>query len=135
MQKPVEIEPEWREVLNDFFATEKFKNLTDFVRQEYLSQTIYPKPSELFKAFWLTPFSQVKVVILGQDPYHGAGQAHGLCFSVPNGVTPPPSLKNIYKEIEDDLGIKIRNLEESINSNTKRRPILLYSSIKRKWDL
>ena len=106
MGKEVNIEPEWKEVLNDFFATEKFAKLTNFVREEYLSKTVYPKPEEVFKAFWLTPFSKVKVVILGQDPYHGTDQAHGLCFSVPKGVTPPPSLKNIYKEIEDDLGIK-----------------------------
>lgn len=106
MGKEVNIEPEWKEVLSDFFATEKFASLTDFVREEYLSKTIYPKPEEVFKAFWLTPFSKVKVVILGQDPYHGTHQAHGLCFSVPKGITPPPSLKNIYKEIEDDEQIK-----------------------------
>jgi len=106
MGKEVNIEPEWKEVLNDFFATEKFAKLTNFVREEYLSKTVYPKPEEVFKAFWLTPFSKVKVVILGQDPYHGTDQAHGLCFSVPKGVTPPPSLKNIYKEIEDDEQIK-----------------------------
>jgi uracil-DNA glycosylase len=80
--------------------------LSDFIRQEYQEKTIYPKPENLFKAFWLTPFSKVRVVILGQDPYHDAGQAHGLCFSVPENTTLPPSLKNIYKEIESDLGIK-----------------------------
>lgn len=106
MERKVDIEPEWKEALSDFFATEKFTNLTDFIREEYLSKTVYPKPEEVFKAFWLTPFSKVKVVILGQDPYHGTDQAHGLCFSVPKGVTPPPSLKNIYKEIEDDEQIK-----------------------------
>ena len=106
MGKEVNIEPEWKEALSDFFATEKFAKLTNFVREEYLSKTVYPKPEEVFKAFWLTPFSKVKVVILGQDPYHGTHQAHGLCFSVPKGVTPPPSLKNIYKEIEDDEQIK-----------------------------
>lgn len=106
MGKEVNIEPEWKEALSDFFATEKFAKLTNFVREEYLSKTVYPKPEEVFKAFWLTPFSKVKVVILGQDPYHGTHQAHGLCFSVSQGIIPPPSLKNIYKEIEDDLGIK-----------------------------
>ncbi len=106
MQKDVNIEPEWKEILNDFFVSEKFNQLADFIREEYLNKTIYPKPEEVFKAFWLTPFSKVKVVILGQDPYHGTNQAHGLCFSVPEGITPPPSLKNIYKEIEDDLKIK-----------------------------
>jgi uracil-DNA glycosylase len=104
--KKVNIEPEWAEVLSDFFATQKFTDLSDFIRQEYQEKTIYPKPENLFKAFWLTPFSKVRVVILGQDPYHDAGQAHGLCFSVPENTTLPPSLKNIYKEIESDLGIK-----------------------------
>lgn len=106
MQKSINIEPEWAQILKDYFQTESFKNLVDFVRQEYQSKTIYPAPQDIFKAFWLTPFSKVKVVILGQDPYHGAGLAHGLSFSVPIGVVPPPSLKNIYKEIESDLQIK-----------------------------
>ncbi len=106
MSKKVDIEPEWGAVLTDFFATEKFAQLTDFIRQEYQTKTIYPRPENLFKAFWLTPFSKIKVVILGQDPYHDVGQAHGLCFSVPEKITTPPSLKNIYKEIESDLGIK-----------------------------
>lgn len=106
MSKKVDIEPEWGAILTDFFATEKFAQLTDFIRQEYQTKTIYPRPENLFKAFWLTPFSKIKVVILGQDPYHDVGQAHGLCFSVPEKITTPPSLKNIYKEIESDLGIK-----------------------------
>lgn len=106
MQKDVKIELEWKKALNDFFATKIFFNLANFVREEYLNKTIFPKPEEVFKAFWLTPFSEVKVIILGQDPYHGVGQAHGLCFSVPAGINPPPSLKNIYKEIEEDLKIK-----------------------------
>lgn len=104
--KKVEIEPEWAEALGGFFATEKFQQLAEYVREEYQTKTVYPKPADIFKAFWLTPFSQVKVVILGQDPYHGPGQAHGLCFSVPEGVSLPPSLQNIYKEIKSDLGIK-----------------------------
>ena len=106
MSKPVQIEPEWKEVLSDFFTTSTFSSLSQFVKEEYLSKKIYPKPNDLFRAFYLTPFSQVKVVILGQDPYHGEGQAHGLSFSVPKGVALPPSLRNIYKEIESDLGIK-----------------------------
>jgi len=106
MEKNVKIEPEWAEALHDVFKTEQFKTLADFVRSEYMSKKIFPKPENIFKAFWLTPFSKVKVVILGQDPYHGDGQAHGLCFSVPSGVPIPPSLKNIYKEIESDLGTK-----------------------------
>ncbi|HEY1041608.1 MAG TPA: uracil-DNA glycosylase [Candidatus Paceibacterota bacterium] len=106
MKKEVAIEPEWKAELGDFFALDTFATLSDFVRSEYQAKRVYPLPADIFKAFWLTPFSQVKVVILGQDPYHGAGQAHGLSFSVPNGVRVPPSLQNIYKEIEDDLGIK-----------------------------
>lgn len=106
MASQVKIEPSWAEQLAGYFDTEKFKNLSDFIRSEYLSKTVYPKPENIFKAFWLTPFSEVKVVILGQDPYHGAGQAHGLCFSVANGIKPPPSLVNIYKELEADLGVK-----------------------------
>ena len=95
MEKNVKIEPEWAEALHDVFKTEQFKTLADFVRSEYMSKKIFPNPENIFKAFWLTPFSKVKVVILGQDPYHGDGQAHGLCFSVPSGVPIPPSLKNI----------------------------------------
>jgi len=106
MENNVNIEPEWAEALRDVFENEQFKQLADFVRSEYLTKKIFPKPENIFKAFWLTPFSQVKVVILGQDPYHGDGQAHGLCFSVPNGAQVPPSLQNIYKEIENDLDIK-----------------------------
>jgi len=106
MASQVKIEPSWAEQLAVYFDTEKFKSLSDFIRSEYLSKTVYPKPENIFKAFWLTPFPEVKVVILGQDPYHGAGQAHGLCFSVADGIKPPPSLVNIYKELEADLGIK-----------------------------
>lgn len=102
----VNIEKEWEAVLADYFETDKFKNLSALVREEYLNKKIYPKPENLFRAFFLTPFSKVKVVILGQDPYHGPDQAHGLCFSVPSGVAVPPSLKNIYKEIEKDCGIR-----------------------------
>lgn len=105
-EKDVNIEPEWKVALGDYFNSDKFKALADFVRKEYKTKDIFPKPVDVFQAFWLTPFSQVKVVILGQDPYHDVGQAHGLCFSVPKEKTPPPSLKNIYKELETDLGLK-----------------------------
>lgn len=103
---PVNIEPEWKSVLADYFASAPFKKLAEFVRQECKSKEVFPKPQDVFRAFWLTTFTQVKVVILGQDPYHDVGQAHGLCFSVPEGKTLPPSLKNIYKEIETDLNVK-----------------------------
>jgi len=106
MTKNINIEPEWAEALQDVFADERFVKLADFVRGEYLTKKIFPKPEDVFRAFWLTPFSRVKVVILGQDPYHNDGQAHGLCFSVPSNVPVPPSLQNIYKEIESDLGVK-----------------------------
>jgi uracil-DNA glycosylase len=106
MKKDVEIEKEWKKELASFFETETFTVLTDFIRNEYITKKVFPKPQDIFKAFSLTPFSKVKVVILGQDPYHNDGQAHGLSFSVEDGVIVPPSLKNIYKEIEQDCGIK-----------------------------
>ncbi|MFA6548127.1 MAG: uracil-DNA glycosylase [Candidatus Magasanikbacteria bacterium] len=106
MSKPVDIEPEWATILANYFSSERFQKLADFVREEYVKKSIYPKPQDIFKAFWLTPFSNVQVVILGQDPYHGTDQAHGLSFSVPETVKVPPSLQNIYKEIASDLGIK-----------------------------
>ncbi|MBR5904805.1 MAG: uracil-DNA glycosylase [Alphaproteobacteria bacterium] len=103
----VKIEESWKEVLKDEFEKDYFKKLTDFVRGEYLSgKTIYPEPKNIFNAFNLTPLQNVRVVIIGQDPYHEPGQAHGLCFSVQNGIDLPPSLVNIYKEIESDIGHK-----------------------------
>lgn len=101
----VRIEPSWKEALAPEFEKPYFKALTDFVREEYRTKTIYPPPAKIFNAFNSCPFDQVRVVILGQDPYHGAGQAHGLCFSVNDGVVIPPSLQNIYKELFSDLGI------------------------------
>lgn len=100
----VKIDPSWEKVLKEEFTKEYFKKLIGFVKSEYKNDTVYPAGPEIFKAFEVTPFDNVKVVILGQDPYHGEGQAHGLSFSVPEGVKPPPSLKNIYKEIKEDLG-------------------------------
>ena len=104
----VRIEQSWKEVLADEFNKEYFARLTQFVKEEYNSGTpIYPPARLIFNAFDHCPFDKVKVVILGQDPYHGAGQAHGLCFSVNKGVQFPPSLLNIFKEIESDLGTPI----------------------------
>ena len=94
----------WKEKLTNEFEKPYFKELTEFVRGEYSAQTIYPEPKNIFRAFDLTPFDDVKVVILGQDPYHGRGQANGLCFAVNPDVRPPPSLQNIFKELESDLG-------------------------------
>jgi uracil-DNA glycosylase len=105
----VKIQQEWKEVLEEEFKKDYFKNLVEYLHKEKESgQVIYPPGSLIFNAFNLTPFSKVKVVILGQDPYHNPGQAHGLSFSVPEGVIAPPSLKNIYKEIEADLGISLQ---------------------------
>ncbi len=102
--KEVKIGGGWKEKLSEEFGQEYFKTLTDFVRREYQSATVYPNPKHIFRAFDETPFDAVKVVILGQDPYHGEGQANGLCFAVSSGVRTPPSLQNIFKELESDLG-------------------------------
>ncbi|MDR1763754.1 MAG: uracil-DNA glycosylase [Dysgonamonadaceae bacterium] len=110
----VKIEESWKRQLAAEFEKPYFKTLTDFVRQEYAATRIYPRAGQIFNAFDKTAFDRVKVVILGQDPYHEPGQAHGLCFSVNDGVALPPSLQNIYKELYDDLGIPPResgNLE------------------------
>lgn len=103
----VRMEASWKEVLKDEFEKPYFKNLVEFVKSEYQNQTIYPPENKLFAALDHTPFENVKVVILGQDPYHGPGQAHGLSFSVPDGIPHPPSLKNIFKELQTDLGLEI----------------------------
>ena len=101
------IEDSWKSILQDEFDAPYFIALSEFLREEKKKFTIYPPGPEIFAAFNHTPFNRVKVVILGQDPYHGPGQAHGLCFSVPAGIPHPPSLINIFKEIESDLGIPV----------------------------
>lgn len=100
----VKIEDSWKKRLANEFEKPYFKSLTDFVRDEYAKNTVYPPAKEIFNAFDQCAFEQVKVVIVGQDPYHEPRQAHGLCFSVTEGVQTPPSLVNIYKEINNDLG-------------------------------
>ncbi|MDD3531095.1 MAG: uracil-DNA glycosylase [Candidatus Pacebacteria bacterium] len=100
----VKIEPSWAKHLAGEFEKEYFKELADFVKKEYHEGNVYPAPKNIFRAFDLCPFEKVKVVILGQDPYHGTGQANGLSFAVGEGVAIPPSLQNIFKEIESDLG-------------------------------
>ena len=102
----VKIEASWKEKLAPEFEKDYFVTLTDFVRQEYQATRIYPPGSRIFAAFDACPFDAVKVVILGQDPYHGPRQANGLCFSVSEGVPLPPSLRNIYQEVQSDLGIQ-----------------------------
>jgi uracil-DNA glycosylase len=109
------IEPEWLEVLRPEFEKPYFYELKSFLLEEKQHYYVYPPGNRIFAAFDYAPFSKVKVVILGQDPYHGDGQAHGLCFSVPDGIALPPSLVNIYKELNTDLGIpvpKSGNLEK-----------------------
>ncbi len=103
----VKIEASWKQVLNEEFEKEYFRALTSFVKGEYQSQRIYPPGSQIFNAFNYSTFDKTKVVILGQDPYHGPGQANGLCFSVTEGVAMPPSLVNIFKELKADLGREI----------------------------
>lgn len=104
----VQIEPSWKAQMQAEFDKPYFTKIVHFIKQEKKSgKVIYPEGSNIFNAFSQTPFNEVKVVLLGQDPYHGQGQAHGLCFSVQDGVKPPPSLMNIYKELHDDLGKEI----------------------------
>jgi len=103
----VKIEESWKKQLQEEFDKPYFKQLTDFVKSEYATHPIYPPAKLIFNAFEQCPFENVKVVILGQDPYHGPGQAHGLCFSVNDGVEFPPSLRNIFKEIQADTGASI----------------------------
>ncbi len=99
----------WDHLLMEEFQKEYYRKLREFLVEEYRTKVIYPSMYDLFKALILTDYENVKVVILGQDPYHGPGQAHGLCFSVPEGTLLPPSLQNIYKEIENDLQIKMNS--------------------------
>lgn len=110
----VKIAESWEKILQPEFEKSYFKELANFVRQEYKTTICYPKGNQIFEAFNLCSFNNLKVVIIGQDPYHGVGQAHGLCFSVNEGISHPPSLINIFKEIEVDLNItspKSGNLE------------------------
>ncbi|HRE37132.1 MAG TPA: uracil-DNA glycosylase [Chitinophagaceae bacterium] len=106
----VKIEPSWKEVLKDEFSKPYFQQVVLHLKTEKSQgKVIYPPGPYIFNAFNITPVDHIKVVILGQDPYHGPGQAHGLCFSVQNGVPPPPSLINIFKELHDDIGVEIPN--------------------------
>jgi uracil-DNA glycosylase len=100
----VKIESSWKPILSDEFEKDYFKKLTEFIREEYRTKKIYPPARLIFNAFDQCRFDLLKVVILGQDPYHGPGQAHGLCFSVNDGVEFPPSLHNIFKELKQDIG-------------------------------
>ncbi len=118
----------WKEKLADQFGEAYFKQLAEFVRTEYLSKTVYPNPKHIFRAFDDTPFDSVKIVILGQDPYHGEGQANGLCFSVNQGVQTPPSLQNIFKELESDLGHPV-NRDTDLGRWAKQGVLLLNATL------
>ncbi len=124
----VKIEKSWENQLKHYFKTEEWKNLASFIKNEYKTKTIYPKPGDIFNSFNSTPFEKVKVIILGQDPYHGPKQAHGLSFSVPDKTTIPPSLKNIYKEIQNDLGIN-KDLDNGNLESLAKQGVLLLNSV------
>lgn len=125
----VKIEPSWKKVLDTEFDKEYFKELTGFVKKEYEAAAVYPPPKFIFRAFDLTPFDKVKVVILGQDPYHGEGQANGLAFAVNPGVRIPPSLQNIYKEILSDTGKPTINNDGDLVEWAKQGVLLLNSTL------
>lgn len=118
----------WDNLLKSEYTKEYFLNLEKFVSNEYKTKTIYPKMSEIFKAFQETPYDKVKVVIIGQDPYHGENEAEGLSFSVKKGIAKPPSLMNIFTELRDDLGYKIPN-NGSLEHWAKEGVLLLNSTL------
>lgn len=125
----VKLEPSWKAALVDEFGKEYFKTLTDFVKEEYKAATVYPAPKNIFRAFDLCPFDDAKVVILGQDPYHGAGQAVGLSFAVNQGVRPPPSLRNIFKELEGDLGRPLAHTDGDLTRWATQGVLLLNATL------
>jgi len=123
----VDIETSWKAALKDEFNSAYFRDLKSFLKQERASHTLYPAGQNIFSAFNKTPINEVKVVILGQDPYHGANQANGLCFSVNPGVKIPPSLKNIYKELNTDIGMNIPGFGDL--STWAEQGVLLLNSV------
>ncbi|KND47342.1 MAG: uracil-DNA glycosylase [Parcubacteria bacterium C7867-004] len=125
----VRIEESWKEKLKGEFEQEYFRQLTRFVKDEYEKGTVYPAPQNIFRAFELTPFEEVKVVILGQDPYHGPRQAIGLSFAVDTGIPLPPSLRNIYKEIEDDLGTPVEHADGDLSRWASQGVLLLNATL------
>ena len=118
----------WKTILNDEFSKPYFHDLIDFVSEEYKNNTCYPVEDHIFQAFNKTTLDKVKVVIIGQDPYHGFGQANGLCFSVNNGIANPPSLKNIFKELESDLG-EYANTENGDLEKWANQGVLLLNAV------
>ena len=125
----VKIDESWKRRLASEFDKPYFKALTDFVKQEFIDETVYPSPKHIFRAFDLTPFDKVKVVILGQDPYHGRGQANGLCFAVGEGIALPPSLQNIFKELESDLGKPLKNRSGDLARWAEQGVLLLNATL------
>lgn len=124
----VKLEKSWKELLSSEFKKPYFKTLTDFVRNQYQTSQVYPPAKLIFNALDSLPVDKVKVIILGQDPYHGRGQAHGLSFSVPDGVSLPPSLQNIYKELEADLGMP-RSTSGNLNRWVEQGVLLLNATL------
>jgi uracil-DNA glycosylase len=124
----VKIDESWKTVLKDEFEKPYFQELAKFVKEEYQKTTVYPPPKDIFRAFNLTPFGKVEVVLLGQDPYHGDKQANGLCFAVHEGLRQPPSLQNIFKELESDLGEKPK-ISSELESWAKQGVLLLNATL------
>lgn len=122
------IEESWKLMLQDEFEQPYFQQLKDFLTEEKKDYQVFPPSAFIFNAFNLTPFANVKVVIIGQDPYHGPGQAHGLSFSVPDGVPQPPSLKNIFKELESDIGFRVP-LSGNLEAWAKQGVLLLNATL------
>lgn len=125
----VRIDPSWKKHLAAEFEQPYFKELTEFVKKEYQDEVVYPAPKYIFRAFDLCPFDKVKVVILGQDPYHGPKQANGLCFAVGEDVALPPSLQNIFKEIESDLGTPLVHKTGDLERWAKQGVLLLNATL------
>jgi len=126
MKDIVKIEKSWRKVLSDEFEKPYFQDLSSFIKEEYKTTEIFPKIQNIFKALDMCPLDKTRVIILGQDPYHGVGQANGLCFAVESDMTLPPSLKNIFKEIKEDLGIDV--MEDGDLTRWARQGVLLLNA-------
>lgn len=129
MSKNLELPADWKERLSEELLKPYWQELTSFVKEEYESGAVYPQQENIFKAFELTPFNGVKVVILGQDPYHGPGQAIGLSFAVNEKVALPPSLRNIFKELEDDLGKPLKNPSGDLSRWAREGVLLLNATL------
>ncbi|MGP1487810.1 MAG: uracil-DNA glycosylase [Peptoanaerobacter stomatis] len=125
----VNIGNSWDDILKDEFEKQYYKDIREFLKKEYSTKTVFPNMYDIFNALKYTPYEDVKVVILGQDPYHGVGQAHGLSFSVKKGITTPPSLKNIYKEIENDLNIEMDKTNGELTSWANQGVLMLNASL------